>query len=196
MLNKRNTQPEIQVEVETPIALTSRVYIVASNGSIGCAIKDSEGITNNWEAEYPYGNGKLACTANVLHELNSILDEIKNTSVYPGNFVFALYENIYSLITDLELLTKQLMFNKTFISHTKESEETIPEIRTWKTRELSPELEQEYKTFLANVVALLGRVTFVNSKYISNKKDAHWKGLRTLAFAAIEEEDEEDTGEE
>lgn len=195
MLNRRNAQ---QTEIKTSVTPTSRVYIVASDGNIGCAIKDNEGNTSNWEAEYPYGNSKLSCTANVLHEVNGILDEIKNTNVYPGNFVFALYENIYNIITNLEILTKQLMFNKAFVSHTKESEETIPEICTWKTRELSPELEQEYKAFLTNVVALLGRVTFVNSKYISNKKDTQWKSLRTIAFSAIEEdeEDEENTDEE
>lgn len=194
MLNNRNLKKPEEV-IEVAARPVNRIYIVKKNDRIGCAMQDINGETSIWYVEdYPYGRTEETCTANIIHELNCILEEIRDETEYPGCFVFAIYTNIHNLVTNIEVYTKQLMFHKAFISHTKHGTETIPEIKNWNCEELSPEFEEEYKTLLVNIIALLGRVTFEDSKFISDTKDPYWKGMRTLAYSAInavlDEEDE------
>lgn len=192
-LNNRQNQT---LKVNKPVVTkpTSRVYFDASEGNVGCAMKDSKGELSYWKAERIYKtkkrtDAKKTETSNLLHELNGILGEISDTDQYPDNFVFALPEDIYNVITDMEIITKQFMFDVAFTGRCTDDEATttIPEIKNWTTKEFLDAEKEEFRTFLTYLVTLAGRITFCKSRFI-NGRDENWKGTKTLASKALDEE--------
>ena len=197
--NSVNESPEAIIQAIQEDEIKRDCLYIVANGRVGCATRDSEGNVDKWEVEqYPFGHEPESSVGNVLHEINQLLEIVKQDGSFNNNhiLVIAVHESVLRAISSLEIMTKQVMFQKGFKSFSKKSVEQQPEINRWLTKPYNKALEEVYEKYLTNMVELLGKVVITDSKYVGTTKDPNWKGLKTLAFAALSGDTDEDEDEE
>lgn len=185
MLNRGKTTTTSSVKVER----ISRILFTSnSTGLIAWAMRDAEGRLSSYLVEdYPFKQKKRTEVFNMLCEINGICGELKDETEYPGKYVIALPEQVYNIVTNLEILMSQFMYDVTFVR--RETEEAthpeIPEIKSWVTKDFTHEEKDTVKTYLENFLELSGKIAFCNARYIGAKNEA-WQGTKALATKLIQ----------